>query len=46
MQKVIKKYGVAVMFYVIIIGGVLLLNMRLKHINNQSNNNIEVVAYK
>ena len=44
MQKAIKKYGVAIMFYIILIGGILLLNMRLKHINYQYNNNSEVVA--
>lgn len=37
MQKVIKEYGVIILFYIIVVGGVLLLTSRLEYLNNQSN---------
>lgn len=42
MQKVIKEYGIIILFYIIVIGGVLLLTSRLEYLNNQKNQIIAV----
>lgn len=39
MEKVIKKYFGVVLFYLTIIGGILLLNERFSLINSQNVNN-------
>ena len=43
MEKVLKKYGVVFLFYVTVIGGVLILSSRLRYLNNQTNN-AQVIA--
>ena len=45
MQKVLKKYGVIIIFYLVVILGVLVLSSRLRYLSHQNqNNNLEVVA--
>jgi hypothetical protein len=45
MQKILKKYGVIILFYIVVIGGVLLLNTRLRYLNSKNNSNsIQIVA--
>ena len=34
MQELVKKYGVIIILYLVIIGGVLLLNERFRLLNN------------
>ena len=36
MQKLIEKYGVIIILYLVIIGGILLLNERFRLLNNQT----------
>jgi len=35
MQKAVKKYGVVVLLYLVVISGVLLLSSRLRYLNNK-----------
>ena len=35
MEKVIKKYGVVILLYLVIVGGILLLNERFRLLNHR-----------
>lgn len=35
MEKIIRKYGVIFLLYVVVIGGVLLLSSRLRYLNDK-----------
>lgn len=43
MQKVLKKYGVLILLYVTVVGGVLVLSSRLRYLNSQINN-VHIIA--
>ena len=42
MQKIIQKYGVIIILYLVIIGGVLLLNERFRLLNHEQSLTLEV----
>ncbi len=40
MEKFIRKYGIVIILYLVIIGGILLLNARCKMLNEMSETNV------
>ena len=46
MKKMILKYGGLVMFYLVIVGGVLLINYRFSKVNNEVCNEIAYLENK
>ena len=46
MEKVIRKYGVIVLLYVVVIGGALLLSSRLRYLSEKQTtiNNVSTIS--
>ena len=42
MEKFIRKYGMVVILYLVIIGGILLLNARCKVLNEMNETNVTI----
>lgn len=43
MSKLLKKYGGLILFYTIIIVGILMLNARFRYLNNQPSNSFDEI---
>lgn len=44
MENVLRKYGVIILLYLVIIGGIILLNERIKLLNQNNPTNINYQA--
>ncbi len=42
MEKFLRKYGIVILLYFVIVGGILLLNARLRMLNENTNPLVEV----
>lgn len=44
MENILRKYGIIILLYFVIIGGIILLNERIKLLNQNCDNNTNYVG--